>query len=481
MIQNLNKSFLSRVEKIHFVGIGGIGMSGIAEVLHSLGFKVSGSDVVENSNIKKLMNYGIDINIGHHGDAVIGKNVVVVSSAIDENNPELINAKNLDIPVVQRAEMLAEIMRFKLGIGVTGTHGKTTTTSMIANILSFAKLDPTYVIGGIVKSLGSNASLGEGDYFVAEADESDGSFLRLTPLVAVITNIDKDHLENFNNDFENLKEAFVDFAHKTPFYGIVVLGIDDPVVKEIANKIARNKITYGFDKTADVSAKMLEQDLHGSKIQVTIKKDKFSSIDENITFTYNLPCKGKHNALNALAAITVCLELEISLENIIAGLSNYSGVERRMQSLGIIKGPSGSVEIIDDYGHHPVEIEAVADALSTHCHQKQLITIFQPHRFSRTLNHFENFALSLGRHTDKLFLMDIYPASEKPIKGITSEALARLIKEKYAIDVEILPKDPKTILNKIYAIAKDGDIVLFQGAGDISKIAHETVGLSKKA
>lgn len=440
---------------IHFVGIGGIGMSGIAEVLHNLGYEITGSDIKESETTKRLKSIGIRIFIGHDKKNVDNAHVVVISSAVSKDNPEVLEAKKRSIPVIPRAEMLAELGRLKYGILVAGAHGKTTTTSLIATILGDSGLDPTVVIGGKLKSMGSNAKLGQGEFIVAEADESDGSFLKLSPTIAVITNIDKEHLDYFK-DLENLKLAFLSFINKIPFYGISVLCIENEHIRDIISLVERRFITYGFSERADVYAKDIKNCGIKMNYEVIYKGESLGIFD--------IPIPGRHNVLNTLAAIIVGLELQIPLEKIKSALANFSGIQRRFE----LKGEFNGIKVFDDYGHHPSEILATLKAAKECFKENRLIVVFQPHRYTRTKDLINEFALSF-EDADILYLMDIYPAGESPIEGINSEALYRRIKDKGFKNV-IYVKERGRLIDTLLSEIKKGDVIITLGAGDVYKI-----------
>ena len=454
----------TRIQKIHFVGIGGSGMSGIAEVLHNLGYQISGSDTCKSATTKRLSEMGCEVFYQHLSNQVDNTQAVIISSAIGQNNPEVVRAHELNIPVVPRAEMLAEIMRFRFGIAVAGTHGKTTTTSLITHILNTAKLDPTYIIGGILNSSGINAKLGESDYLVAEADESDGSFLHLQPMLSVITNIDQDHMATYDNDYQKLEDAFISFTGNLPFYGACIVCADDKGVANILPKVHRPLITYGLNSKADVCATSITQS--GRKMFFKAVCNQY-----NTTFDVELNLIGRHNILNTLAAIGTACELGIKVETIQQALKSFSGVARRLDYHGNIKINHNTVSLFDDYGHHPNEILAVLDSLRQTYTNRRLVLIFQPHRYSRTRDLFDDFSKALSL-ADQLILLDIYPASETPIANINTTTLANSIRQRSTLD-PIVVKDPNEALQTLPNIIKDNDVVLTLGAGDI----HHLVGL----
>ncbi len=454
---------MRRIRRIHLVGIGGVGMGGIAEVLFNLGYEVSGSDPSKNAMIDHLRKLGIRIHHNHDAKNVIDADVLVVSSAVSTENPELARAREQHIPIVKRATMLGELMRFKEGIAVAGTHGKTTTTSLVTSLIAEAGLDPTFVIGGRLNSLGTNAKLGMGRYFVAEADESDGSFLQLMPMVAVVTNIDRDHLENYQQDFAILKKTYLQFLHRLPFYGLAVLCIDDPEIQSILSEVARPLITYGFSEQADVRAIDFIQKVGQSTFTV-LRKGK-----SPLKITLNLP--GQHNVLNALAAIAVATEEGVSDEAIQRGLLKFEGVGRRFQLLGEITHQNKRALMIDDYGHHPREIQVVLEALRAGWHDRRLVMVFQPHRYTRTKDLFEDF-VSILSSVDVLILLDVYSAGEAPIAGADSRTLAFSIRNRGQVD-PIFVADKRALSDVLSRVLEDNDVLLMQGAGDISMLATE--------
>ena len=454
---------MRRVKRIHFVGIGGAGMGGIAEVLLNEGYQISGSDIGENQVVKRLVKFGADITIGHASENVIGASVIVVSTAIDQNNPEIIAAKSERIPIVRRAEMLAELMRFRHGIAIAGTHGKTTTTSLIASIFAEGQLDPTFVIGGLLNSAGTNARLGSSRYLVAEADESDASFLHLQPMVSVITNIDEDHMETYQGDFEKLKDTYIEFLHNLPFYGLAVVCIDNPVVRELLPRISRQVITYGFSEDADIRAVNYQQDGGVSYFTVEIEGQ------PPLNMSVNLP--GQHNVLNALAGVAVAKDEGINDEAICQALAEFAGIGRRFEQLGQLSTEAGNMVLVDDYGHHPSEVKATILAMRTGWPDKRLVMIFQPHRYSRMRDLYEDFVEVLSE-VDCLFLLDVYSAGEAPIVSADSKSLTRSIRNRgqiepiYVSDVDMLPA-------LLAAQLQDNDMVITQGAGNIGVVARD--------
>ncbi len=454
---------MRRVNHIHFVGIGGAGMSGIAEVLLNEGYHISGSDLADGPVTQHLAQAGAEIFLGHNGEHIAGASVVVISSAIKEDNPEVIAAKDLRIPVIQRAQMLAEIMRFRHGIAIAGTHGKTTTTAMISMIYTEAKLDPTFVNGGLVKSAGRNAHLGASRYLIAEADESDASFLHLQPMVSVVTNIEPDHMETYGGDFEKMKDTYIRFLRNLPFYGLAVMCADDEVVMEIASKIGRQVISYGFSEHADYRI----EDYHQTGFQghYTV----IGPTGERIDVLLNIP--GEHNALNATAALAVAKEEGISNEAILAALADFQGAGRRFDQLGSFIRPNGKVMLIDDYGHHPTEVDVTIKAARQGWENKRIVMIFQPHRYSRTRDLFDDFVQVLSQ-VDALIMLDVYPAGEAPIVGADSKTLCRSIRNLGKVD-PILVSDTSQLGEVLDRLIQDGDLILAQGAGNVSKLSRD--------
>jgi UDP-N-acetylmuramate--alanine ligase len=451
---------LQKKHKIHFVGIGGIGMSGIAEVLLNSGYAVSGSDLQESDATKRLRGLGARIFVGHEEDNLAGNpSVVVISTAVKYANPEVLEARRRHIPVIPRAEMLAELMRMKYGIAVAGSHGKTTTTSMVAAVMSSARLDPTIVIGGRVHMFGTNAKMGEGDFLVAEADESDGSFLLLSPTIAVVTNIDKEHMD-FHQSMERLTESFLTFINKIPFYGLAVLCIDDANVLGLTPKVRKRFITYGLSAEADFTAKNLKMSAAGVEFRVVHRGKALGKL--------RLRLPGRHSATNALAAVAVAQELAISFAKVKKALGAFTGIHRRFE----VKGEPRGVLIIDDYGHHPAEIRATIGAIHDSW-KRPLTVIFQPHRFTRTRDLFDEF-LTAFEGADRLILTEIYPAGEEPIAGITGEALYQALKRKGHIDVEFIAEKSE-IAAQLAGRLRRGDIALTLGAGDIYKVGEALV------
>lgn len=455
----LDTQSFGRVRKIHFVGIGGAGMSGLAEVLRNLGYQVTGSDIQENAATRRLTTLGIAINIEHCAERVHGVDVVVTSSAVRSANVEVTEARRCRVPVVPRAEMLSEIMRFRYGIAIAGTHGKTTTTSLVVGLLAEGGLDPTFVIGGRLNSSGVHAKLGAGRYLVAEADESDASFLQLQPIIAVVTNIDADHLGTYDNDLEKLKDAFLLFLHRIPFYGLAVLCIDDPIVREILPKLSRPYITYGFSDDADVRAREVSQD-EGST-QFSVVRD-----GKSRTVLLNLP--GRHNVLNALAAICIARELAVSDEAIQKGLAEFQGIGRRLQVLGEVRLNEARVLLIDDYGHHPTEIAASLEAIRDGWPGRRIVVAFQPHRYTRTRDLFEDFVTVLST-IECLCLCEVYSAGEVPIAGADGRSLSRAIRLRGATEpLFVAELDELPVL--VGGVVRENDILLVLGAGSIGRV-----------
>lgn len=464
---------MRRVQKIHFVGIGGAGMSGIAEVLANEGYHISGSDLHTSAVTARLETYGVDIFLGHHANNVEGASVVVTSTAISKENPEIIAAKESRIPIVRRAEMLAELMRYRHGIAISGTHGKTTTTAMITQIYFDAGLDPTFVNGGLVKAAGTNARLGNSRYLIAEADESDASFLYLQPMISVVTNIEADHMSTYAGDFSKLKQTFIDFLHNLPFYGLAVVCIDDPVIRELLSKIGRPVVTYGFAPDADVRLKNYHQDGKKGYFEVQRKQK------DTLSICLNVP--GIHNALNAAAAIAVATEENIDDTAIISALLGFAGTGRRFDDLGEFKVPAkqGSIMLIDDYGHHPSEVAATIKAVRTGWPKKRLVMIFQPHRFSRTHDLYEDF-INVLEQVDVLIMLNVYPAGEQPIVGASSRDLCRSIRNRGRLE-PILVANTEQLYCTLEQVLEDGDLLLTQGAGDIGRIAKELANSKMEA
>jgi len=461
---DMNRHDMGRVQHIHFIGIGGAGMSGIAEVLHNLGYTISGSDRSDSKITRHLGNLGINVVSGHDAVHINGSDVVVVSSAIAADNPELTAAHEQRIPVLRRAEMLAELMRFREGIAIAGTHGKTTTTSLIASLLAAGGLDPTYVIGGLLNSSGTHARLGSGKYLVAEADESDASFLHLQPEMTVLTNIDADHLDNYAGDFELLKSNFAEFINRLPFNGLAVFCADDDGVMSIIPEVTRPFITYGLADDADYQARIIRQERFHTFFTVSHGEEK-----DWLQVQLNLP--GDHNVLNSLAAIAVATELGVCREDIAGALSGFQGIARRSDMLGEIRINNKAVFLIDDYAHHPREIAAIISAVKKGWQDQRIIVIFQPHRFTRTRDLFEDFCQVLS-DTDVLVLMEIYPAGEPAITGIDGRSLCRGIRMRGKVE-PVFAENREQLESILPGMIEEDDILLVLGAGDIGTLGAE--------
>jgi UDP-N-acetylmuramate--alanine ligase len=451
---------MGRVKRIRFVGIGGTGMNGIAEVLCNLGYEVSGSDLGENAAVRRLRALGVKIALGHDATAVHDCDVLVRSTAITDENPEIVEAHRLRIPVVRRAEMLAELMRFRFGIAVAGTHGKTTVTSLIASVLAEGGLDPTYVIGGRLNSSGTNAGLGRGHYLVAEADESDASFLHLQPMMSVVTNIDADHMATYHGDFAELRRAFLDFLHQLPFYGLAVVCNEDPVIRGLLAEISRPVLTYGFTPEADYRAE---------EIVPAGAVTRFRLRGPGIDCEAVVNLAGQHNVLNALAATAVARELGVADEAILRALAGFQGIGRRFQSYGEISVPSGRVLMVDDYGHHPREIQAVLQAIRDGWPGRRIVLVFQPHRYTRTRDLFEDFGKTLST-VDELLLLEVYAAGEEPLAGADSRSLCRAIRARARVE-PVHVEEHGEIVELLRGILRGGDILVTMGAGDIGALA----------
>ncbi len=471
MTENLPHT-LRRTRRIHFVGIGGAGMSGIAEVLHNLGYIVSGSDLKRSLVVRRLIDLGIHIAIGHKEENSARADVVVISTAIPAENPEVKAAHAKRIPVIPRAQMLAELMRFKYGITVAGTHGKTTTTSLLSTVFAEAGLKPTFVVGGKVNSAGANARLGEGRYFIAEADESDASFLHLTPMITVVTNIDADHMHTYHNDFTELRNTFLRFIQRLPFYGLAVMCMDDPEIRSILPNITCSVVTYGFHEGADIRAINFLQSGLQSDFTVLYGKN------HNKSFRVKLNLAGAHNVNNALATIAVALDCGIGVASIKRALAKFAGVGRRCQQYGEVTIHGKTIKLIDDYGHHPEEIRVTYEALKEAFPQRRVILAFQPHRYTRTQELFDNFCDVLSR-VDLLLLLEVYSAGETPIPNVDSKALSRSIRQRGKID-PIYLKDINQALEVIPDVISDGDILVTQGAGDVDQILVNLLKLTDK-
>lgn len=453
---------MGRIRRIHFIGIGGVGMSGIAEVLLNLGYQVSGSDLADNATTKRLIELGARIYRGHEAENVQQTDVVVISSAVKADNPEVVEAHALLIPVVPRAEMLAELMRFRFGIAVAGTHGKTTTTSLVASLLAEGGLDPTFVIGGKLTSAGANARLGASRYLVAEADESDASFLHLKPMMAVVTNIDADHMETYSGDFSILKQTFMEFLHHLPFYGLAILCTDDPVIREMLPDVAKPIRSYGIEHEADVRASEIRQ--QGLETHFTVS---FADGSPALEITLNLP--GQHNVLNALAAIAIAHELGVEGTAIQNALSAFKGVGRRFQIYGEVETGRGKVLMVDDYGHHPTELAATIAAARNGWPERRLVVVFQPHRYTRTRDLFDDFAQVLST-VDALVLLEVYAAGETPIPQADGRALARGIRARGQVD-PVFVEGVDEVALVLSEMIQDGDLVITMGAGNVGSLA----------
>jgi UDP-N-acetylmuramate--alanine ligase len=463
------------VKHIHFVGIGGAGMSGIAEILHNLGYTVSGSDQSDSATSRRLASLGIAVKIGHEATHIEGAEAVVTSTAVKGDNPEVIAARARRIPVVPRAVMLAELMRLRRGIAIAGTHGKTTTTSLVTAILAEAGVDPTFVIGGKLNSAGANSALGKGEYIVVEADESDASFLNLLPILSVVTNIDADHMDTYGHDFARLKQAFVEFLHRMPFYGASILCIDDPGVRSIVPLISRPVITYGFGEDAQVRAVDVEA-LPGGQMRFTVQRRNGMTMPD-MQVTLNLP--GRHNVLNALAAIAVATEIELDDAPMVKALAAFSGVGRRFQRHGdFATTDGGTFTLIDDYGHHPVEMAAVISAARGAFPGQRLVLAFQPHRYTRTRDCFEDFVKVLGT-ADAVLLTEVYAAGESPIVAADGRALTRAVRVAGKVE-PLFVDDVADLPQAIVDNARAGDVVICMGAGSIGGVAGKVADLKKE-
>jgi UDP-N-acetylmuramate--alanine ligase len=455
---------MRRINRIHFVGIGGSGMGGIAEVLLNLGYQVQGSDLKPNAVTQRLAQLGAEIQVGHAAANVGKADVLVVSSAVQPDNPEVVEAKERRIPIVQRAQMLGELMRFRYAVAVAGTHGKTTTTSMVASILAEGGLDPTFVIGGRLKSAGSNARLGTGNYLVAEADESDASFMHLHPMMAIVTNVDNDHLATHDGDFERLKQSFIDFLHNMPFYGVAIVCADDPVAASLAPRIARPVVTYGIESDADIRAINITR--QGTRTRFDLQRRGSQAL---LPVQLNLP--GTHNVLNSLAAIGVGLELNVAFDAIQTALANFKGVDRRLQQYGDVQTAAGRVTLIDDYGHHPTELAATLEAIRQGWSGRRIVLAFQPHRYTRTRDLLDDFARVLAS-VDALIVTEVYAAGEAPIAGADGKAICRAIRSHGRVEPLLLEKI-EDLPRALIQIARDGDVIVTMGAGSIGAAAAD--------
>ena len=453
---------MRRIHRVHFVGIGGSGMSGIAEVMLSLGYAVQGSDLKANEQTRRLEKQGATVFIGHAAEKIESADAVVVSSAVDETNTEVAAARERLMPVVPRAEMLAELMRFRYSIAVAGTHGKTTTTSLVASVLAEGGLDPTFVIGGRLKSADANARLGQGDFLVAEADESDASFVHLKPMLAIVTNVDADHMSTYDGDIDKLRSGFVEFLHNLPFYGLAVVCTDDPGVNAILGSIGRSVVTYGINADADIRADNIEFSEGLTRFDVIRSGDR-----EPLQISLRLP--GLHNVRNAMAAIAVADELQIGDNSVVQALAKFEGIDRRFQSLGEVDTAAGKVLMIDDYGHHPTEIAATLAAAHTGWPDRRVVLVFQPHRYTRTRDLLDDFATVLSA-ADVVIVLDVYAAGEAPIAGADGRAIARAVRTRGAVE-PVFVKSLDALQPVLESLLEDGDLLLTMGAGDIGAYA----------
>jgi UDP-N-acetylmuramate--alanine ligase len=453
---------MRRIHRVHFVGIGGSGMSGIAEVMLSLGYAVQGSDLKANEQTRRLEKQGATVFIGHAAENIESADAVVVSSAVDETNTEVAAARERLMPVVPRAEMLAELMRFRYSIAVAGTHGKTTTTSLVASVLAEGGLDPTFVIGGRLKSADANARLGQGDFLVAEADESDASFVHLKPMLAIVTNVDADHMSTYDGDIDKLHSGFVEFLHNLPFYGLAVVCTDDPGVNEILGSIGRSVVTYGINADADIRADNIEFSEGLTRFDVIRSGDR-----ESLQISLRLP--GLHNVRNAMAAIAVADELQIGDDSVVQALAKFEGIDRRFQSLGEVDTAAGKVLMIDDYGHHPTEIAATLAAAHTGWPERRVVLVFQPHRYTRTRDLLDDFATVLSA-ADVVIVLDVYAAGEAPIAGADGRAIARAVRTRGAVE-PVFVESLDALQPVLESLLEDGDLLLTMGAGDIGAYA----------
>ncbi|WP_374027191.1 UDP-N-acetylmuramate--L-alanine ligase [Pseudoalteromonas sp. JSTW] len=462
MKENSTRPAMRRIDTIHFIGIGGAGMGGIAEVLAFEGYRITGSDIAHSAMTERLIHVGAEVFIGHDENNVKDASVVVVSSAINDQNPEIKAAKAARIPIVRRAEMLAELMRFRHGIAVAGTHGKTTTTSLIASIYAQAGLDPTFIIGGLLNSAGSNAKVGKSDFLIAEADESDASFLHLQPMVSVITNIEEDHMDTYGGSFDKMKDTYVDFIHNLPFYGLAVVCIDSEVAAELIPRFGRPVITYGESADADYRMVDFSQTANTCSFNVVNKHG------ESLAVSLNMP--GKHNALNATAAIAVAKDQNIANNAILEALVKFEGVGRRFQHYGTFENERGNVMLVDDYGHHPSEVAATIAAVREGWPDKRLVMVYQPHRYSRTRDLYEDFVKVLA-DVDQLLLLDVYAAGEEPIVGADSKSLCRSLRQRGKEPLHVASS--AELAGVLADVMQDNDLVLTQGAGNIGQLVKK--------
>ncbi|MCX2972204.1 UDP-N-acetylmuramate--L-alanine ligase [Halieaceae bacterium IMCC8485] len=459
---------MRRIRRIHMIGVGGTGMSGIAEVLVNLGYQVAGSDLRESPVTERLRDRGVEVFIGHRAANVGTADVVVSSSAVDESNAEVVAAREARIPVVPRAEMLAELMRYRHGIAVAGTHGKTTTTSLIANVFGEAGLDPTFVIGGLVNSVGSNAQLGASRFLIAEADESDASFLHLQPMVTVVTNIEADHMDTYGGDFAVLRRTFLEFLHNLPFYGVAVLCIDDPVIRELLPEVSRQVVTYGFADDADFRISNMQRD--GLTTGFTINRPS----GEPLPVTLNMP--GLHNVLNAAATVAVACDEGLEDEAIQSGLAGFAGVGRRFTRMGELNLPGGTALLVDDYGHHPTEVRATLDSARQAWPEQRVVMVYQPHRYSRTRDLYDDFVSVLSR-CDVLILLEVFAAGEEVVPGADSRSLARSIRQRGQLE-PIFVENIEDVPQILCSVVEQGDVVVTQGAGNIGALSKELAAMS---
>ncbi len=473
------KDRMGRINTIHLIGIGGAGVGGVAEVLLNLGYAVQGSDIKANAVTRRLESLGAKVWTGHAAENVVNADVVVVSSAVSAQNPEVMAAHARRIPVVPRAEMLAELMRFRFGVAIAGTHGKTTTTSLVASVLAEGGLDPTFVIGGRLNSAATNARLGEGRYLVAEADESDASFLHLQPIIAVVTNIDADHLGTYEGDFLRLQQTFLEFLHHLPFYGLAVLCTDDPVIRALLPEISRPVVSYGIDNAdADLLATDIQQS--GSITEFTVRAKGRGKRGDNDSLRVKLNLPGRHNVLNALAAIAIARELDVDDAATLRALANFQGVGRRFHSYGEIQAtPSARILLVDDYAHHPREIAATVAAARAGWPDRRLVAVFQPHRYTRTRDLFDDFSEVLNG-VDALVLTEVYAAGEEPVAGADGRALSRSVRNRGRID-PVFVSNLRELPGALRGVVQDGDLVLMLGAGDIGALAGEMPALLAEA
>ena len=473
---------MRRIHSVHFVGIGGSGMSGIAEVMLSLGYAVQGSDLKRNKQTQRLESQGATVFIGHAANNIRDADAVVVSSAVDETNPEVAAAREALMPVVSRAEMLAELMRFRYSIAVAGTHGKTTTTSLVATVLAEGGLDPTFVIGGRLKSADANARLGEGEYLVAEADESDASFVHLKPMVAVVTNIDADHMSTYDGDIEKLKASFIEFLHNLPFYGLAVVCTDDQGVNEVLGDIGRSVTTYGTNEEADIRAVNIEFNENTTEFDVVRSSKVEKSLGDTQSVLQLMHVKlrlpGMHNVRNSLAAIAVADELQIGDAAVMTALEKFEGIDRRFQSLGEIQTSAGKILLVDDYGHHPTEVAATLAAAKSGYPERRVVLVFQPHRYTRTRDLMDDFASVLSE-ADALVLLDVYAAGEEPIPGADGRSMARAVRTRGAVE-PVFVENLDDLAGVLGGVLNDGDLVLTMGAGDIGAYAQSLPELLAK-